>query len=129
MSRSSASNEQVNDNNFRDLLVWQKARALATRVYKISRAFPRDEIFGLTAQMRKAALSIVFNIAEGKGRYTRAAYRSFLVIARGSAFELDAQFVIASDLEYLEQSTAEKLCEETSEISRMLSAMIRKLGP
>jgi four helix bundle protein len=119
----------MSDNNFRDLLVWQKARALATRVYKITRTFPRDEIFGLTAQMRKAALSIVFNIAEGKGRYTRVAYRSFLMIARGSAFEVDAQLVIASDLEYLDHSTAETLCEETSEISRMLNAMIRKLGP
>jgi four helix bundle protein len=117
----------MSGNNFKELIVWQKARLLATRIYRMTRAFPRDEIFGLTAQMRRAVLSIVFNIAEGKGRFTRADYRKFLIMARGSTFELDAQVMIAADLEYVDQSTATDLCESTSEIARMLNAIIQKL--
>src|SRR6266849_1174062 len=114
-------------NNFRGLEVWQKARLLAAEVYSVTRSFPRDEMFGLTQQMRRAAISIVSNIAEGKGRHSRAEYRSFLVMARGSAFELDAQTIVSHDLEFLDHRTAEPLIEKANEITRMLNAMIKAL--
>ena len=117
----------MNGNSFRDLIVWQKARVLATRVYKITRALPREEMFGMSAQMRRAALSIVSNIAEGKGRQTNAEYRSFLIFGRGSAYELDAQLIIAADLEYLAAETADELSEKTAEVARILTTMIQKL--
>jgi four helix bundle protein len=118
----------MSGNNFKELLVWRKARVLATRIYTVTRAFPREEMFGMSTQMRRSALSIVFNIAEGKGRYTHADYRSFLIIARGSAFELDAQLSIATDLQYIAEATANDLSANTEEIARMLNAMIDHLS-
>jgi len=119
----------MNGSNFRELEVWKKARILVGEVYGVTRAFPREEVFGLTQQRSGSALSIVCNIAEGKGRYTRAEYRSFLVIARGSAFEIDAQTIIAHDLEYLDRATAEPIVEKANEIARMLNAIIKHLTP
>jgi four helix bundle protein len=114
-------------NNFRGLDVWQKARLLAREVYSVTRSFPREEMFGLTQQMRRAAISIVSNIAEGKGRHSRAEYRSFLIMARGSAFELDAQTIVAHDLEFIDRPTAAPIIRKANEITRMLNAMIKSL--
>ena len=97
--------------NYRELIVWQKARALAVQVYRATGAYPRrgaqsglaravagrHEMFGLTAQMRRASVSILSNIAEGQGRWSRADYHRFLLIARGSTLELEAQIVISDD--------------------------------
>ena len=107
--------------------VWQKARLLAKDIYVITRSFPREEMFGLTQQMRRAAVSILCNIAEGRGRRSRADYRRFILIARGSVFELQAQIIIASDIGYLEESTAKSLVKRTAEIARMLSGLVRYL--
>jgi four helix bundle protein len=95
--------------NFRELQVWQKGRVLAREIYVQTRAFPRDELFGLTRQMRRAAISIISNIAEGNGRFTRPEQRNFLMIARGSAFELEAQLIVSGDLEWLDSETAGNL--------------------
>jgi four helix bundle protein len=114
-------------NNFRGVEVWQKARLLAREVYSLTRSFPRKEMFGLTQQMRRAAISIISNIAEGKGRHSRADYRSFLVIARASAFELDAQTIVAQELEFIDSAAAEPIIEKANEITRMLNAMIKAL--
>ena len=111
--------------NYRNLQVWQKARLLASDIYRMTRRFPREELFGLVQQMRRAVLSILFNIAEGNGRWSRTDYRHFLMMARGSALEVEAQIVIAEDLEYLSTEMAAALNERTMEIARMLNGMIR----
>jgi four helix bundle protein len=113
--------------NFQQLDVWQKARILARDIYQETRSFPREELFGLTQQMRRAAISIISNIAEGKGRFTRGEYRSFLIIARGSVFELEAQLIIAVDLEFLGRNQGDALVERAREIARMLNGVIRHL--
>ena len=113
--------------NFQELQVWQKARTLARDVYKQTRSLPREELFGITTQMRRAAISIVSNIAEGKGRWTRREYRSFLLFARGSAFELEAQLMVTVDLEFLSDCEAEPLIERCKEVAKMINGIIRHL--
>ena len=111
--------------NYQDLKVWKKSRTLVAEVYKATRVFPRSEIYGLTSQMRRAALSIAANIAEGHGRWTRRDCRSFLLIARGSAHELETELLIAEDLEFLSGEHSGTLRCATNEIGRMLSGLIR----
>jgi len=89
---------------FKDLIVWQKSYALALVVYRVTRGFPRSETYGLSQQMRKAAISIPSNIAEGYGRQHRAEYDQFLSIAYGSLLELETQFLLASDLKYVTEN-------------------------
>ena len=111
--------------HYRDLLVWQEARKLTTAIYRITRTFPREEVFGLTQQMRRAALSVVCNIAEGHGRRTRNDTLHFLAISRGSLQELETQVIISVDLEYLDASAAEPLFEQISKVFRRLNGFIR----
>ena len=111
--------------DYKDLEVWKKGRALAVAVYRTTSAFPKDEQFGLTKQMRTAATSIVLNIAEGHGRWSRRDCRAFLMIARGSAFELETQAFVAEDLKFMNQESAEKIRAAVVEISRMLHGLIR----
>ena len=106
---------------------WQKARVLAKDIYLVTRSFPREETFGLVQQMRRAAVSILCNVAEGRGRRSRADYRHFVLIARGSTFELQAQIIIASDIEYIEKAVAKALVKRTAEVARMLSGLVRYL--
>lgn len=116
----------MSKSSYRDLLVWQKARALAKDIYILTRAFPRDEMFGLISQMRRSAISIASNIAEGQGRWNRRDYRRFLFIARGSTFELEAQIIIAADIGFFENPDA--FTERTGEIARMLNGLLRYLS-
>ena len=112
----------------KDLKVYQKAFQLSILVYKISKHFPKDELFALTSQMRRCAVSIPSNIAEGKGRYSDKDYARFLSISRGSLFELQTQIDIAQELGYI--TDKEQLANANTlidEIGRMLTAMIRKL--
>jgi four helix bundle protein len=113
--------------SFRELAVWQRSRRLTGLLYRITQQFPREEVYGLTAQLRRAGISIISNIAEGSGRGTRTDYRSFLRIARGSALEVQAQLLIARDLGFgipAQIVEAEELAEE---ISKMLWAITQKL--
>lgn len=114
--------------NYRDLSVWQKARALTRDVYSMTQEFPRREMFGISAQMRDAALSIVSNIAEGAGRWSRREFRHFVVVARGSAYELDAQVVVALDNGYIDEKAADTMNKRITEIVRMLNGLIRYLA-
>jgi four helix bundle protein len=116
----------MSKSSYRDLLVWQKARVLAKDVYVLTRRFPRTETFGIVSQMRRSAISIACNIAEGQGRWTRPDYRHFLLMARGSTFELETQIIIAADIGYIDDP--EPLIERTSEIARMLNGLLRYLG-
>jgi len=88
--------------SYRDLLVWRKAKALAVEIHRATDSFPRDQLYGLTSQLRRAAVSVASNIAQGQGRLTTGEFLHFLGQARGSLLELDAQLAIALDLEYLE---------------------------
>ena len=115
--------------SFRNLQVWQKGVQLASLVYQTSRALPKDEQFGLISQMRRAAVSVPSNIAEGYGRRSRADYVRFLNMAMGSLFELQTQTEIAASLGYFNDAESEPLFTDAREIERMLSALIRKLSP
>ena len=110
---------------FRDLIVWQKSIALAKRVYASTAQMPDSERFGLTIQMRRAAVSIPSNIAEGNARQSRKDYLHFLVMARGSLAELETQTIIAKELMFLPRDT--DLVESIHEIARMLQALITNL--
>jgi four helix bundle protein len=112
---------------FRDLLVWQKAMRLVTDVYRFTKAFPKEETYGITSQIRRCAVSIPSNIAEGHGRYSTNDYVRFLDIATGSLFELQTQLEIAKNLEYLREVDFLSLHELTREIERMLSSLKSKL--
>jgi four helix bundle protein len=110
--------------SFRDLVVWQKGIQLTKLIYQLSKAFPREEVYGLTSQMRRAAVSIPSNIAEGAGRLNRSEYKQFLGIARASSFELMTHLTIARELGFGDSeqiATAEILCNE---MGRMIFALI-----
>ena len=114
-------------NSYRDLLVWQKAMSLVTEVYSISQSFPSSEIYGLTSQLRRCAVSIPSNIAEGYGRHSTADYKRFLHIAVGSLFELQTQMEIAHNLNYTSKDIFEAIFERTKELDRMLLSLINKI--
>lgn len=111
--------------HYRDLLVWQKAIELVTDIYRVTRGFPKDELYGLTSQIRRAAVSIPSNIAEGQGRLTRGEFRQFLGQARGSYAELETQLIIARNLGYLSQPG--NLIEQLAEVGRLLNGLLSSL--
>ena len=108
----------------KDLLVWKKAMNLVFDTYRYTRLFPREETYGLAAQMRRAAVSIPSNIAAGKGRYSRKELLQFLVNARGSLLELETQIEIARHLGYLDEAGKVELGGQASEGGRMLNGML-----
>lgn len=108
--------------SFKDLVVWQKAYRLVLEIYRTTKAFPKDELYGLTQQMRRAAISIPSNIAEGYGRKHKAEYRQFLSIAYGSLLELETQFLLSHDLRYTEYNKTTKGL--VKEVGAMLYRMI-----
>ncbi|MEA2038500.1 MAG: four helix bundle protein [Thermodesulfobacteriota bacterium] len=112
---------------YRDLVVWQKSMVLVTEVYEISKEFPKDELYGLTSQIRRCAISLPSNIAEGYGRNSTNDYIHFLRIASGSLYELQTQMEISLNLQYIDRREFESLYELSREIERMLSSLIRKL--
>ena len=113
--------------DFRDLMVWRKAHLLTLAAYEATASFPREELFGLTSQIRRCAASIAANIAEGCGKRGNAEFQRFLGIAAGSASELEYQFLLAHDLNFLNNAAHEKLNDATVEVKRMLSALLRKV--
>jgi four helix bundle protein len=115
----------MSKSNFRDMKVWQRARELAGEIYKETQGFPRAEMFGLTQQMRRAAVSVLCNLAEGQGRWSRADARQFALVARGSLLEIEAQIVIAADLEYIDAPRAQALVDTALEVARMINGLIR----
>jgi four helix bundle protein len=109
--------------HYKDLIAWQKAMKLVTRVYSVSDAFPRRELFGLTGQLRRAAVSVPSNIAEGQARFSHKEFVHFLRNARGSLAEVETQILIARDLHYISGTDAGQLAREINEISRILMAL------
>ena len=113
--------------SYRDLIVWQKAMTLAKLVYGLTQNFPPDEKFGLTSQMRRAAVSIPSNIAEGQARRGSREFIQFIAQAEGSLAELDTQLTLATGLGYTDPSRAANLIALIEELRRMLNALRRKL--
>ena len=113
--------------HFRDLLVWQKAMALAGEVHRVTSGFPKSEMFGLTSQRRRTAVSVPSNIAGGCGRTTTGEMRQFFGHSRGSTYEIETQLCIAESLSYLDRAHLQKLLEQCWEIVRMLNALIQRL--
>ena len=112
---------------YRDLLVWQRAMELVKEIYRVTKSFPKEEVYGLTAQIRRAAIAVSSNIAEGKGRYSTADVNHFLVQARGSLYELETQVLIATDLKYLSEAESKKLLDRSDEVAKLLNGLIRSL--
>ncbi|QOG04204.1 four helix bundle protein [Flavobacterium sp. MDT1-60] len=112
---------------FRDLLIWQKSMNLVTEIYQLTNSFPKEEIYGLTSQIRRSAISIPSNIAEGYGRDGNTDYLRFLNISISSLFEIQTQLEISYNLKYINQIQFNKTNGESREIERMLSAFIRKI--
>jgi four helix bundle protein len=114
--------------SYRDLLVWQKGMALAKEIYRITRSFPADERFGLISQMRRAAVSVPSNIAEGQARRTTNEFIQFISQAEGSLAELDTQLTLSSDLGYCVVDQAACPAEMIAELKKMLNALRRTLA-
>jgi four helix bundle protein len=115
--------------SYRDLRVWQRSMDLVCTVYSETRDFPKEELYGLVSQMRRAAVSIPGNIAEGKGRLTDRDQSHFFYQARGSLHELETQITIARRLSYISESVAATLIDSSAEVGRMLSSLIRAIRP
>ena len=113
--------------HYSELIVWQKAMDIVIEIYRATESFPKTEVFGLVNQMRRAAVSIPSNIAEGQGRSTTKDFVHFLHIARGSLQELETQTIIAHRLNYFNQTTRDQLVTRVTEIAKILYGLIRSL--
>lgn len=113
--------------SYRDLIVWQKAMPWVTDIYKLTDGFPKQENFGLTNQLRRAAVSVPSNIAEGQARQSTNEFRHFLYIALGSLVEADTQISIAINLGYAQETQVAQLGSLTNEIQKMLTTLIHRL--
>jgi len=113
--------------SYREIKVWQKAIELVVDIYSCTRSFPREELYGLAGQLRRAAVSIASNIAEGKGRRTDREFLQFLHHARGSVFEVETQLTIASRLGYMPEAEVLRGGDSASEIARMLNGLIKAI--
>jgi S23 ribosomal protein. len=112
-----------------DLKSWQKAFDLTLNIYRVTKSFPREEIYGLTSQMRRAAVSVVSNIAEGKGRASDKDLVRYLGIAKGTLFELETQTALSEQLSYLSSAEALQLIGQITETGKLVSGLMRALDP
>jgi four helix bundle protein len=112
----------------KDLAVWKQSVLFVTSIYEWTKLFPKDEIYGLVSQIRRSAVSIPSNIAEGAARKGKIEFRQFLYIALGSAAELETQLIIATNLKYIDTLKSIQLVEELNAISRILQGLIRSLN-
>lgn len=113
--------------SYKDLIVWQRSMDLVEFIYRVTEKFPSNEQYGLVSQMRRATVSVPSNIAEGYGRQSTGSYKHFLSISRGSLFELETQVELSYRLKYLTQNDSEKMLNEITEISKMISSLISKI--
>jgi four helix bundle protein len=111
---------------YEDLKVWRRAMDLVVEVYRSTSSFPKQEMYGLTSQMRRAAVSVPSNIAEGKGRFSRKELLQFLYHARGSLLELQTQITIGTELGFLQPGEGKKLAELASEVGRLLNGLVNR---
>ena len=114
--------------SYKDLVAWQKSMDLVTAIYRTSGSFPKEELFGLTSQLRRAAVSIPSNIAEGQGRLSEKEFRHFLGLARGSLMELETQLQIAENLGYLKSESSAALMQVCAEVGRILNGLLASVS-
>jgi four helix bundle protein len=114
--------------SYRELIVWQKAMALARQVYVLSQELPKSETYGLLTQIRRAAVSVPSNIAEGYGRLTDLQFRHFLGNARGSLYEMQTQIELAHGLGYFDEKPVRELLDRGSEVARLINGLVAVLG-
>jgi len=114
--------------DYRDLIVWKKAMELTVCIYSLTQSFPKQEIYGLSSQMRRASVSIASNIAEGRGRLNPAEFRQFLAMAQGSIYELETQLLIANSLGFARAEAIKEAESIANEVSKMLRSFIQKLN-
>ena len=125
--RDKSKTKKINMNGYRDLIVWQKSMNLVTLIYGLILKLPDDEKFGLTSQVKRSAISIPSNIAEGYGRHYKKDYSRFLQIARGSLFENQTQLEIAINLDFIKTEDLQEIKELSIEVEKMLNSLIKKL--
>jgi four helix bundle protein len=113
--------------SYRDLIAWQKAMTLVTDIYDATRTFPREEVYGLTNQLRRAAVSVPSNIAEGQARFSKKEFHHFLSHARGSLVEIETQLMIAGNMGYLMPGKNSELLGKTAEMGRILNGLIASI--
>jgi four helix bundle protein len=113
--------------SYRDLKVWQRAIQMTLGVYRFTTGFPKEELFGLTSQLRRASVSVASSIAESYGRNSKGEYKQFLGIARGSNLELQTQLFIANELSYGNPALLKEVDNLSNEVSRMLNSLLAKL--
>jgi len=115
--------------SYRDLRVWQQAMDLVVEIYKVTESLPKEELYGLASQMRRSAVSVPSNIAEGKGRLTDRDRAHFFSQARGSLLELETQVEIAERLSYVPDADVHALLERLNSVGRMLSSLVESIRP
>ena len=120
---------EMHSNRYQDLVAWQKAIEFVKRIYVITSDFPQEEMVGLKTQMRRSAVSIPSNIAEGQGRATAGEFHQFLGHARGSLYELETQIVIAGELRYFSAEQGGTLLREAGELGRILNGLMSSVKP
>ena len=113
--------------NFQQLEFWQRSHQLTLQVYSLTKSFPKEEIYGLTSQMRRSSSSIPTNIAEGCGRHSSTELKRFLIIAAGSTSELQYQFILSKDLGYMTETIFKELSDEISQIRKMIFSYCERL--
>lgn len=118
----------MNGKSYKDLKVWSKSMDLVTEIYKVTGKFPKEEIYGLTNQLRRAAVSVPSNIAEGQGRFSRKEFQQFLHHARGSLLEVETQIQIAMNLQYLTEPETKSILNISAEIGRMINGLKNSLS-
>jgi four helix bundle protein len=114
--------------DYKKLQIWERSHVIVLEIYKLTKDFPKEELYGLTSQIRRSSLSIPSNIAEGCGRNSDAELSRFLVIAMGSAAEAEYQLLLAKDLGYIEDLIFKKLDDELNQIRKMLNVFIKKVN-
>jgi four helix bundle protein len=115
--------------SYRDLIAWQKAMSFVMDVYKTTKAFPRDELFGLASQMRRAVVAIPTSIAEGQARYSPSDFFHFLARARGALVEVETQIMITQNLEYITPEHGQQLLDKAAELGKILNGLIGAIRP
>jgi four helix bundle protein len=118
---------KIHIRNHKDLEVWKKSIELVKEIYQITRDFPKDELYGLTSQIRRSAVSIPSNISEGAARHYKTEFKQFLYIALGSLSELETQLIISNEIEILNKSKFEEISDNLVEIRKMLLGLIKSL--
>jgi four helix bundle protein len=113
--------------NFKDLIAWQKSMDLAVRVYGLTRKFPREEIYGLTSQVRRAVVSLSSNIAEGQGRGIGAEFAHHLRISYGSLQETESQLLLSERLTFAEHGEVDDICNDAAEVARLLNGLMNSI--